>query len=101
MALRGTFEGKSFVDPHVAGRLLDQVASKQEQPASVLTEKLSEREEDVLRLLARSFSNAEIAAQLHLAEGTVRNHVSAVLEKLAVPDRTQAAIIAIQHGLDK
>ena len=100
-ALRGTYEGKSFVDPHVAGRLLDQVASKQEQPASVLTRKLSEREVDVLRLLARGFSNAEIAVQLHLAEGTVRNHVSAVLEKLAVPDRTQAAIIAIQHGLDK
>jgi len=44
-------------------------------------------------------SNPEIAAQLHLSEGTVRNHVSAILARLDVTDRTQAAIIAIQHGL--
>ncbi|HLA87640.1 MAG TPA: LuxR C-terminal-related transcriptional regulator [Anaerolineales bacterium] len=44
-------------------------------------------------------NNSEIAAQLHLSEGTVRNHVSAILEKLGVSDRTQAAVIAIQHGL--
>lgn len=99
-AIRGTVSGRSFVDPAVAGKLLDQVASRQTQPASLLTEKLTERETDVLRLLARGLNNAEIAGQLHLSEGTVRNHVSAILEKLGVSDRTQAAIIAIQHGLD-
>ncbi len=98
-AIRGTVSGRSFVDPAVAGKLLRQVASRQSQPASVLTEKLTERELDVLRLLAQGLTNAEIAAQLHLSEGTVRNHVSAILEKLGVSDRTQAAIIAIQHGL--
>jgi len=98
-AIRGTVFGRSFVDPAVAGKLLDQVASRQTQPASLLTEKLTERETDVLNLLARGLTNVEIAGQLHLSEGTVRNHVSAILDKLGVPDRTQAAVIAIQHGL--
>ncbi len=98
-AIRGTVEGKSFVDPAVAGKLLNQVASKQTQPTSILTEKLTERELDVLRLIAKGIPNSEIATQLHLSEGTVRNHVSAILEKLGVSDRTQAAVIAIQHGL--
>ena len=98
-AIRGTMEGKSFVDPAIAGKLLNQVASKQTQPTSILTDKLTERELDVLRLIAKGINNSEIAAQLHLSEGTVRNHGSAILEKLGVSDRTQAAVIAIQHGL--
>ncbi|GAB4463434.1 MAG: response regulator transcription factor [Anaerolineales bacterium] len=98
-AIRGTQAGKSFLDPGVAGKVIAQVSSQQTQPASLLTEKLTSRELDVLRLLARGLTNAEIAAQLHLSEGTVRNHVSAILEKLSVTDRTQAAVIAIQHGL--
>ena len=98
-AIRGTVDGKSFVDPVVAGKLLNQVASNQTQPTSILTEKLTERELDVLRLLAKGMPNTDIAGTLHLSEGTVRNHVSAILEKLGVSDRTQAAVIAIQHGL--
>ncbi|MFN8491544.1 MAG: response regulator transcription factor [Caldilineaceae bacterium] len=98
-AVRGTVEGKAFVDPAVAGKLLDQVAHQQTQPATLLTAKLTERETDVLRLLARGFTNADIATQLHLSEGTVRNYVSTIFAKLAVTDRTQAAVIAIQHGL--
>ncbi|HNC09042.1 MAG TPA: response regulator transcription factor, partial [Anaerolineales bacterium] len=98
-AIRGTIDGKSFVDPVVAGKLLNQVANNQTQPASILTDKLTERELDVLRLLAKGMTNTDIAGTLHLSEGTVRNHVSAILEKLNVSDRTQAAVIAIQHGL--
>lgn len=98
-AVRGTVEGKTFVDPAVAGKMLGQIASQQTQPQSVITKDLSEREVDVLRLIARGYTNAEIAADLHLSEGTVRNHVSAVLAKLGVADRTQAAVIAIRHGL--
>jgi two-component system, NarL family, response regulator LiaR len=98
-AILGTEGGKSFVDPAVAGKLLDQVSSRSTQPSSLLTEQLTAREVDVLRLLAKGLSNAEIAGQLHLSEGTVRNHVSAILDKLGVSDRTQAAVIAIQHGL--
>lgn len=100
-AIRGTVAGKSFVDPLVAGKLLDQVASKQEQPATLITNRLTGREVEVLRLVARGLTNAEIAENLHLSEGTVRNHVSAIFSKLAVSDRTQAAILAIQHGLNK
>ena len=100
-AVRGTAAGKSFVDPQVAGRLLDQVASKQEQPATMVTDKLTGRETDVLRLIALGLSNAEIAKSLHLSEGTVRNHVSAIFAKLGVSDRTQAAILAIRHGVDQ
>ena len=98
-AVRGTVDGKSYLDPAVAGKVLGLAASPQTQPASVLTAKLSEREVDVLNLLARGFTNADIAAQLHLSEGTVRNHVSTIFAKLDVNDRTQAAVIAIRHGL--
>jgi DNA-binding NarL/FixJ family response regulator len=100
-AVRGTAAGKSYVDPMVLGKLLEQVASQQEQPASTITAKLTEREVDVLRLIAHGFSNADIADRLHLSEGTVRNHVSAIFAKLNVIDRTQAAILAIHHGVDK
>jgi two-component system, NarL family, response regulator LiaR len=98
-AIRGTGEGKAFVDPAVAGKLLGQVADQQTRPATHLTDQLTGREVDVLRLVARGYTNSDIAAQLHLSEGTVRNHVSAILAKLAVADRTQAAVIALQHGL--
>lgn len=100
-AIKGTVAGKSYVDPVVAGKLLDQVASEQIKPSAAITAKLTEREEAVLRLLARGLNNFEIAGLLHLSEGTVRNHVSAIFSKLNVSDRTQAAIVAIQHGLDK
>jgi len=100
-AIRGTVMGKSYLDPMVAGKILGQVASNQEQPATLITEKLTGREVEVLRLMAHGFSNADIADRLHLSEGTVRNHVSAIFSKLDVTDRTQAAIIAIRHGLDK
>ncbi len=98
-AVRGTIEGKSFVDPAVAGKLLGQVAGQQTQPATLITDKLTAREVEVLRWLARGLTNADIAARLHLSEGTVRNHVSAVFAKLGVADRTQAAVLALQHGL--
>jgi DNA-binding NarL/FixJ family response regulator len=100
-AVRGTLAGKSFVDPVVAGKILGQVATKQEQPQTLITDKLTEREVDVLRLIGRGFSNSDIAVTLHLSEGTVRNHVSSIFFKLDIPDRTQAAIIAIRHGLDR
>ncbi len=100
-AVRGTVEGKSFVDPVVARKLLGQVAGQQTQPATLLTSKLTGREVDVLSLLARGLTNADIAARLHLSEGTIRNHVSAIIAKLDVADRTQAAVIAIEHGLGR
>jgi DNA-binding NarL/FixJ family response regulator len=99
-AIRGTQAGKSYIDPLVAGKLLDQVSNKQEQPSTLITTQLTGREVDVLRLIARGLTNSEIAENLHLSEGTIRNHVSMIFSKLDVSDRTQAAILAIRHGLD-
>ena len=98
-AVKGTIAGKTYVDPAVAGKLLSQVAGGQTQPSAHITGRLTEREVAVLRLLARGQTNADIAGNLHLSEGTVRNHVSTILAKLQVADRTQAAVIALQHGL--
>ena len=98
-AVRGTAAGKTYLDPSVAGKVLEQVSSRQTQPATLITGKLTEREVEVLRLIAKGSSNADIADRLSLSDGTVRNHVSAILSKLGVSDRTQAAVIAIQHGL--
>ncbi len=97
-AIRGTFSGKSYVDPSVAGKLLDMASSHQTQPTNIITEKLTEREIQILQLIAKGLSNTVIAERLFLSDGTVRNHVSSILAKLGVSDRTQAAVVAIQHG---
>jgi DNA-binding NarL/FixJ family response regulator len=99
-AIKGTAAGRTHIDPAVAGTLFDQVAQRRPPPKdTTLADKLSERELDVLRLLARGLSNAEIANQLYLSPGTVRNYVSNILSKLDVADRTQAAVLALRYGL--
>jgi DNA-binding NarL/FixJ family response regulator len=98
-AIRGTVAGQSFIDPNVTGKLFQQVRRSQQQPASWITSTLTGRETEVLRLLAQGCTNGEIATRLKLSEGTVRNHLSTIFSKLHVADRTQAAIVAIQHGL--
>jgi DNA-binding NarL/FixJ family response regulator len=100
-AIIETADGLSHIDPHVAGKLLAHVSH---QPGPVypdqkLITQLSEREREVLRLLATGLSNTEIAQTLFLSDGTVKNYVSAVFSKLGVSDRTQAAILAIRSGL--
>lgn len=98
-AIKGTAAGKTHVDPAVAGKLFAQVAQGTAPAQTSIADDLSPRELDVLRLLARGLSNADIAQRLYLSEGTVRNYVSAVLSKLDVADRTQAAVLALRHGL--
>jgi NarL family two-component system response regulator LiaR len=98
-AIRGTVAGKTYVDPSIAGKVLHQASSHQTRPATLITDKLTDKEIKILRLLAKGLNNADISDQLCLSEGTVRNHVSVILSKLGVSDRTQAAVIAIQHGL--
>ena len=101
-AIKGTAAGRTHVDPDVAGKLFDQIAQSETQPgATTVLDALSARELDVLSLLARGFSNADIAGRLYLSVGTVRNYVSAILSKLDVDDRTQAAVLALRHGLVK
>lgn len=98
-AIKGTVAGSTHVDPAVAGKLFSHVAQVAPPPKTALFNHLTERELEILRLLARGLSNADIAARLFLSEGTVRNYVSAILSKLAVEDRTQAAVLALRHGL--
>ncbi len=100
-AVKGAAAGESHIDPAVAGKLLGHIA-RQGAPAvdSTLLDVLSDREMEILRLIARGLSNAEIAGQLFLSQGTVRNYVSAILNKLNVTDRTQAAVLALRHGLE-
>jgi len=98
-AIERTLAGDTFVDPSVAGKLFTQIAAPAVARDTTLANSLSQREREVLRLLARGLSNAEIASQLFLSEGTIRNYVSTVFEKLGVSDRTRAALIAVRHGL--
>lgn len=98
-AIKGTIQGDSFVDPAVAGKLLGQIAQNNppRQPPPEIS--LSERETEVLQLLAQGFTNADIAQRLYLSEGTVRNYTSAIFAKLNVSDRTQAVVLALRYGL--
>ncbi len=101
-AVRGTHDGKAYIDPSVAPRLLDQVSSSgPAAPNPEAARLLSERELEVLSLLAQGLTNQEIAAKLFLSEGTVKNYVSAVFTKINVADRTQATIYALRNGLAK
>jgi DNA-binding NarL/FixJ family response regulator len=99
-AIRATARGESFLQPAIASKVLAEFnrLSRAAPPPAELPE-LSEREREVLRHLARGASNKEIAAQLDIAEGTVKNHVTSILGKLGVDDRTRAALRARELGL--
>lgn len=100
-AIKGTAEGRSYLDPSIAATVMKQAAvgpgtASHTRPG---IQDLTEREQEILRLLVQGHSNPEIAQRLHLAAGTVRNYVSTILQKLGVSDRTQAAVIAVQLRL--
>ena len=94
-AIRDAAVGAPVLHPDVQRRLMAQMIAPSPGPASDLTA----REQEVLGLVAHGHSNKQIAAQLHLSEGTVKWYVSAILGKLGVQDRTQAALYAVKHGL--
>jgi two-component system, NarL family, response regulator DegU len=98
-AIRRVHAGESIIQPSVATRLIAEFSRRHGAPQTPAYEPLSEREREVLRLLTVGLSNREIAAQLVLAEGTVKNHVSAILDKLHAANRTQAARVAREQGL--
>lgn len=100
-AVLAAARGESVLQPSVASKVLAELTRLASAAPAVTNDlsKLSERERDVLRLIARGASNKEIAAALFLAEGTVKNHVTNILDKLEVADRTQAALRARELGL--
>jgi DNA-binding NarL/FixJ family response regulator len=102
-AIRTVARGDAVVAPSVTRRLLDMFArhvpSAGEQAESGALELLTEREREILTLVARGMSNAEIAAELVVSETTVKTHVGNVLTKLGVRDRVQAAVYAYESGL--
>ncbi len=93
--IRRVHAGEVFIQPEIASRALREMMRPAEQPL----EPLSEREREVLVLLAQGGSNKEIAERLVITEGTVKNHVSNILAKLQAENRTQAADIARRRGL--
>jgi len=98
-AIEDIHEGKTPLDSKVAGKLFRQL-SKQALPGdTTLGQDLTKREKEILKLISHGMTNAEIAQTLFLSEGTVRNYVSGILEKLDVDDRTQAAVLALRYGL--
>ena len=100
-AIRTVHAGGAMLGPSVAARVIDEVRapSKPADDDSALLDQLTPREREVLAALALGRSNREIAAELFVAEKTVKTHVSSVLSKLRVADRTQAALFAVRHGL--
>jgi NarL family two-component system response regulator LiaR len=94
-AIRTVRRGEALLHPSVAARLMQEVAERDHSPAAELTD----RELDVLRLLARGLSNKAIALELHVSEKTVKTHVSNILAKLHLADRTQAALFAVRERI--
>ena len=105
-AVKAAHQGEAQLHPEVTKKLMSRVATQVKQqeiappkPNKAGSEDLTERELDVLRLIASGMSNREIAQALTITEKTVKTHVSNILSKLHLADRTQAAIYALQHGL--
>ena len=104
-AVRAAYQGKVQLHPDIARTLMAAVAAREPspaaagQPASALPDDLTERELEVLRLIAAGLNNRQIADRLVISEKTVKTHVSSILGKLHVEDRTQAAVYALRHGL--
>lgn len=103
--IRAVAEGGAFFSPKVAHHVLTELGGgaggrlARAARARARTDVLTEREREVLALVGRGLSNGEVARRLHLVEGTVKGHVSAVLERLEVSNRVQAAIVAYEAGL--
>jgi DNA-binding NarL/FixJ family response regulator len=99
-AIRAAARGESFLQPSVTTRVLAEFTRLSDQPVASVTlvEPLSDREHEILRLIAKGSTNREIAEALFITEGTVKNHVTNILSKLDVRDRTQAALKARELG---
>jgi NarL family two-component system response regulator LiaR len=97
-SIRKAAQGEAVLHPHVAARLVQELRATPQELAMLHT-LLSEREREVLRLIADGRTNGEIATRLVISEKTVKSHVNNILSKLQVTDRTQAAVYAWREGL--
>ena len=99
-AVRAAASGEALIEPSITRRLIERFAAPDDDSAELpaVVRDLTDRELDVLRLMARGLSNAEIAEELVVAETTVKTHVARVLAKLGVRDRVQAVVLAYQSG---
>ncbi|OXS55309.1 DNA-binding response regulator [Cohnella sp. CIP 111063] len=97
-AIRQAAQGVPQLDPNAAVQLMSHVAAPA-SPSAAMPDKLTEREAEVLGLIAQGQSNKEIAAACGISEKTVKTHVSNILSKLGLADRTQAALFAVKNGL--
>ncbi len=98
-AIRTVYGGDSMIEPRVAGRLLNQISRS--NPGGRFSEPLSPRETEVVRLIADSATNKEIAAELQIGESTVKTHIVHLFDKLGVQDRTGAVMAAVRQGIIK
>jgi len=98
-AIRDTARGGTTVHPGLAGKLVNEIARLREQKEQSPPNPLSARENEVLALMAKGLNNVEIAKTAHIAEKTVKNHVTSILRKLDAGDRTQAVIEGVKRGL--
>lgn len=97
-AIAAAQEGASYLDPQVARRVMDHLKPTAPTETAMIGQ-LSQRELEVLKLMVEGRSNPEIAAALYLSPNTVKTHVRGIMNKLAVDDRVQAAVIALRAGL--
>ena len=97
-AIRSAARGEAVLHPRVAGRVIKELQGTRENARNPYAD-LSERELEVLRLIADGLANAAIAERLVLSEKTVKGHVSNILSKLQLADRTQAAVFAWREGI--
>ncbi|TYR80539.1 response regulator transcription factor [Priestia megaterium] len=98
LAIRKVMNGESQLDPKVTTHLLNRLTKRTKQEPKLI-DSLTKREKEVLKEIATGKSNKEIAASLYITEKTVKTHVSNILSKLDVQDRTQAALYAVQNGI--
>jgi DNA-binding NarL/FixJ family response regulator len=98
--IRAAANGESLISPAIASKVLQRI--REDRPAAreeVVPNQLSDREMQVLRLIANGKDNAQIAAELHISPKTVKNHISNILMKLQIENRIQAAVFAVRSGL--
>jgi DNA-binding NarL/FixJ family response regulator len=99
--IRAAARGEALISPHIAAKVLQRIRATSAQPEieEMIRAELSEREIEVLKLIANGKDNAVIAAELHISPKTVKNHISNILMKLQIDNRIQAAVYAVRSGI--